>query len=152
MTAHKHLDELASELFHVFSRTEYSLKAAGFNNGDGAAEANWRDFALDVENLIANPNTQQLKEAIDFIFSAPPKKQVIRNGLIEWEETEPTTNSQADKLLIYVRRVRNNLFHGGKFNGHWFEPERSEALLRSSLVILSSCVESVHDVRSAYHG
>lgn len=151
MNEHKSLDKLASELFHVFSRTEYSLKATGFNNGDGAAEANWRKYALAVENLIAIPNSPQLKEAIDFILNAPPKKQVIRNGLIEWEETEPTTNSQADKLLIYVRRVRNNLFHGGKFNGHWFAPERSEALLQSSLVILLSCMESIHDVRSAYH-
>jgi len=152
MINEKDLDELASELFHVFSRTEYSLKAASFNNGDGAAEANWRKFALAVENLISNPNSQQLKDAIDFILNKPPKKQVIRNGVIEWEKSEPTTDSQADKLLIYVRRVRNNLFHGGKFNGHWFAPERSEALIRSSLVILTSCVEFESNVRSAYHG
>ncbi|MEW8437305.1 MAG: hypothetical protein AB2689_04025 [Candidatus Thiodiazotropha taylori] len=152
MTRHKHLDDLANELFHVFSRTEYSLKAAGFNNGDGAAEANWRKFALVVEGFVAAPTSQQLKEAIDFVLSEPPKKQVIRHGVIEWEVSEPTTDSQADKLLIYVRRVRNNLFHGGKFNGHWFAPERSEALLKNSLIILSSLVESVADVREAYHG
>lgn len=152
MTQHKHLDELASELFHVFSRTEYSLKASGYNNGDGAAKANWRKFALEVEELIACPSSGSLKEAIDFILNAPPRKQVIREGVIEWDVSEPTTDSQADKLLIYVRRVRNNLFHGGKFNGHWFAPERSEPLLKHSLVILSSCVESIPDVKSAYHG
>ena len=42
---------LAKELFHVFSRMEYSLKATGYNNGDGAAQANWRKFALDIEKL-----------------------------------------------------------------------------------------------------
>lgn len=117
-----------------------------------SAEANWRKFALEVDGLIANPTTKDLREAIDFFFNAPPKKQVIVGGVIQWEISEPTTNSQADKLLIYVRRVRNNLFHGGKFNGHWFEPERSEPLLRHSLTILTACVESVPAVREAYHG
>lgn len=152
MTHHPHLDQLAGKLFHVFSRTEYALKATGYNNGDGAAEANWRTFALAVEGLIANPASHELEEAINFFFNAPPKRQVIVGGVIQWEVSEPTTNSQADKLLIYVRRVRNNLFHGGKFNGHWFEPERSAPLLRHSLTILTACVESMPAVRQAYHG
>jgi hypothetical protein len=152
MKPHTHLDQLAIKLFQVFSRTEYALKAARYNNGDGTAVADWRTFALAVEGLIANPTTQELREAIDFFFNAPPKKQVIVGGVIQWEVSEPTTNSQADKLLIYVRRVRNNLFHGGKFNGHWFAPERSEPLLRHSLAILTACVESIPAVRDAYHG
>jgi hypothetical protein len=152
MAQHKHLDDLAAEMFHVFSRTEYALKAAGYNNGDGPAKANWRRFALTVEGLIANPASLQLKEAIDFIFNAPPKKQMIVDGNIQWAVIEPNTNSRADKLLQYVCRVRNNLFHGGKFKGHSFEPERSEPLLRHSLVILSACVEAVPEVREAYDG
>ncbi|WP_299429523.1 hypothetical protein [uncultured Meiothermus sp.] len=152
MTSHSHLDQLAGKLFQVYSRTEYALKAAGYNHGDGAAEANWRKFAHAVEGLIANPTTQELREAIDFFFNAPPKKQVIVGGIIQWEVSEPETNSRADRLLIYVRRVRNNLFHGGKFNGRWFDPERSEPLLRHSLTILSACVESIPVVREAYHG
>lgn len=152
MTQYPHLDQLAGKLFHVFSRAEYALKAAGYNKGDGAAEANWRTFALAVEDLIANPTTQELQEAIDFFFNAPPKKQVIVSGVIQWEVSDPETNSQADKLLIFVRRVRNNLFHGGKFNGHWFAPERSEPLLRHSLTILTACIDTVPAVNEAYHG
>jgi hypothetical protein len=146
-----HLNQLAGQLFQVFSRTEYALKASGFNNGDGDAQANWRRFALAVEGLIANPPSIELREAVDFIFGAPPKKQVIVAGLMQWVVSEPQTDSRADKLLIYVRRVRNNLFHGGKFNGHWFAPERSEPLLRHSLTILLACVESVPAVRQAYY-
>lgn len=146
------LDQLAEKLFRVFARTEYALKASGFNNGDGLAEANWRKFALAVEELIKNPISQELNEAIKFFFKAPPKKQVIICGVIQWEVSVPQTNSKADELLVYVRRVRNNLFHGGKFNGHWFDPERSEPLLRHSLTILHSCVEFVPSVREAYRG
>ena len=152
MAPYTHLDDLAGKLFHVFSRTEYALKASGFNNGDGEAKADWRGFALAVEAVVANPISPALQEAIDFFFNAPPKKQVIADGVIHWQVSEPQTDSRADKLLIYVRRVRNNLFHGGKFNGHWFEPERSEPLLRHSLTILTVCVESVPSVREAYHG
>lgn len=152
MRPHESLDRLAAKLFHVFSRTEYALKAAGYNNGDGNAEANWNKFALAVEGVVANPTSPELKEAIDFIFNAPPKKQIIADGIIEWASVEPNTNSRADKLLQYVRRIRNNLFHGGKFNGHWFAPERSEPLLRHSLVILNACVEATREVREAYHG
>lgn len=150
--AHKQLDQLASTFFRTFARAEYALKASGFNNGEGAAEANWRKFALEVEELIAHPQDQSLEAAIGFYFDAPPKKQVIREGVITWEVSPPKTNSRADALLVYVRRVRNNLFHGGKFNGRWFEPERSEPLLRHGLVILSACMESVGAVREAYHG
>ncbi|MDP1681140.1 MAG: hypothetical protein Q8L39_05130 [Burkholderiales bacterium] len=152
MTQNKHLDDLACQFFQAFSRTEYALKAAGYNNGDGKAEVNWTKFALVVENVIATPSSPELAEAINFIFNAPPKKQVIVAGNIQWVAAEPTANSRADTLFTYVRRVRNNLFHGGKFNGHWFEPERSEPLLRHSLAILSSCVESVPAVKQAYRG
>lgn len=152
MTDYQNLDTLAVELFRVFSRTEYALKASGFHKGDGAAEANWDNFALAVEDLVAAPASPALQEAINFILNAPPKKQVIVGGVIQWRVSEPQNNSQAGKLLMYVRRVRNNLFHGGKFNGHWFEPERSEVLLLSSLTILKACVEAVDSVREAYFG
>lgn len=152
MTSHQNLDHLAAKLFHVFSRTEYALKASGFNNGDGPAKANWQQFAFAIEDSVANPQTAELRDAIDFIFNAPPKMQMIVGGVIDWTDVEPNTNSSADKLLQYVRRVRNNLFHGGKFNGHWFAPERSEPLLRHSLVILTAVVEAVPQVRDAYHG
>ena len=152
MSHQPNLDALASVFFHAFSRAEYALKASGFNNGDGPAEANWKSFASSVEVLIANAALPELKEAIDFFLNSPPKKQVIINGVIQWDVSEPQTNSKADKLLIYVRRVRNNLFHGGKFNGRWFEPERSELLLRHGLTILRACVESTPSVKEAYHG
>jgi len=152
VTHHPHLDDLAGELFRVFSRTEYALKASGFNDGDGEAKANWKKFAFAVEAVITNPPSPAVQEAIDFFRNTPPKKQVIVGGVIQWELSEPQTNSGADKLLIYVRRVRNNLFHGGKFNGHWFDPERSEPLLRHSLTILTACVESIPSVRNAYFG
>ena len=124
----------------VFARTEYALKASGFNSGDGPAEANWTEFARSVETLVANPSTPEMKEAIEFILSAPPKKHFIAGGMIDWRDIQP------------VRRIRNNLFHGGKFNGHWFALERSERLMKAGLVVLRQSIEAQPQVSEAFHG
>lgn len=99
-----------------------------------------------------NPSAPDLKEAIDFILNEPPKKQFIAGGVMEWRDVVPSTNSKSDTLFQYIRRIRNNLFHGGKFNGHWFAPERSERLMCAGLVVLKAAVEQEQDVRDAFHG
>lgn len=55
-------------------------------------------------------------------------------------------------VLLLICRVRNNLFHGGKFNGRWFEPQRSEELMRYALIILRACGQSHDKVSNAYAG
>ncbi|RWJ32112.1 MAG: hypothetical protein E5X40_05115 [Mesorhizobium sp.] len=101
--------------------------------------------------LFNSPGEPDLKAAVDFILDHPPKKQIIANGVLTWSNSAPDTDLLSDRVLIYVRRVRNNLFHGGKFNGHWFEPERSELLLRHSLVILRACIDASNDLGAAFH-
>ncbi|TIO48901.1 MAG: hypothetical protein E5X80_26110 [Mesorhizobium sp.] len=101
--------------------------------------------------LFNSPGDPDLKAAVDFILERPPRKQIIANGVLTWSDSVPDTDLLSDRLLIYVRRVRNNLFHGGKFNGHWFEPERSELLLRHSLVILRACINASNDLGEAFH-
>lgn len=147
---HRDLDALAVKMFQTFSRFEYALKAAGLHTA--RAEPDWRRFAGTVVELFDQPNSEQLAEAIEFLIQHPPKKQVILNGRLDWSDIPPTANSHADRVLQYVRRVRNNLFHGGKFNGHWFAPDRSEPLLRHSLTVLDACLEASENVRRAYFG
>jgi len=62
----------------------------------------------------------------------------------------PHSISHTDLVLAYVRRVRNNLFHGGKFNGHWFEPQRSGELLTHSLCILRGAIDLHAEVSEPY--
>lgn len=150
MNNHLGIDQLAQEFFKEFSRSEYSLKAAGFNHGDGNAEANWSMFSKEVKGLVQDRKSEQLSYAINFILNYPPKKQIIRDGRIQWSEAAQNNKLKAENLLVYVRRVRNNLFHGGKFNGHWFEPERSKKLIVSCLVILKAFVNYVEKTREAY--
>lgn len=144
------LDHLASDMFRTFARFEYALKAAGFHNGDGNAEPDWRRFAESVALLFDNPADANLQEAVRYILDHPPKKQIVRNGALDWSNAAPNTDLLSDRVLVYVRRVRNNLFHGGKFNGRWFEPQRSELLLRHCLTILHACLDASRDVGEAF--
>lgn len=142
---------MATELFTTFARFEYALKAAGFHCGDGDAKADWTAFAKSIDGLFDDSAGGELRAALDYVLTHPPKKQVVQLGMLAWQVVEPGTNLLTDRVLTYVRRVRNNLFHGGKFNGHWFEPQRSEELLRSSLVILAACLDASEPVREAYY-
>jgi hypothetical protein len=144
------LDRLAADMFRTFARFEYALKAAGFHNGDGPAEPDWRAFTESVSNLFDGPAGGAFTEAVGYILMHPPRKQVIRAGRLAWSDAAPSTNIQSDLVLQYVRRVRNNLFHGGKFNGRWFEPERSAQLLTHCLTILTACLEASPAVGEAY--
>ena len=145
------LHDLASKFFREFSRLEYSLKACGYNNGDGPAEANWSRFARAIEQAVAN-STDEVKQDIDFLLSEPPKKQFINAGVMEWRSAPANTGSRSDDLFVYIRRVRNNLFHGGKFNGNWFAPERSEMLMSASLTVMRWAVTQDQRVFEAYNG
>ena len=138
-------------MFRIFARFEYALKAAGLHNGDGAAEPNWRAFAESVAGIFESPSDANFKAAVGYVLHHPPKKQIIKDGSLAWSEVAPNTDLRSDLVLQYVRRVRNNLFHGGKFNGRWFEPERSEQLLSHSMTILKACLDASQDLCQAYY-
>jgi hypothetical protein len=144
------INELAYEFFREFARCEYCLKAVGLRENTRDARANWGAFANDIRQTLEAPNSEALKLAVDYYLGNPPKKQVVHHDRLEWEPTLPDHAHQAELVLRLVCRVRNNLFHGGKFNGHWFEPERSEELLSHGLVILRECVAIHPRVREAY--
>ena len=144
------LDALSFEFFKLFSRFEYSLKAASFHTGEGNANPNWTTFAQDIHVNFQALQDEALDGAKQYILANPPKKQVIEQGNIKWSDSAPTQVNDTDLLLLYVRRVRNNLFHGGKFNGNWFAPQRSEELLNSSIIVLKQALEMNASVKQAF--
>lgn len=146
------LDELGLRMFQTFARMEYALKAAGYHGSDGPAKADWDRFGRDCDQYFQETACTESRAAINYIMEQPPKRQDIVNGLLHWREVDAHKQTLGEALLVYVRRVRNNLFHGGKFNGHWFAPERSETLLRHSLVVLEACRNANPAVREAYEG
>jgi hypothetical protein len=144
------LDSLAFEFFREFARWEYCLKAVGLRESTRSAKAKWTALDAEVEKIFDTPPSEELKMATEYFVNHPPKKQIIDKGLLEWDETLPDHKSKAELVLLLVCRVRNNLFHGGKFNGHWFQPQRSKDLLVHALVVLRACVQNHPKVREAY--
>ena len=141
------LEQFAIQLFQKFARIEYALKAAGFHRGDGPAWPNWKEFASSVSGVLENDPA--IAVAIKYMSEKPPKQQIIQNQHLKWEDAAPKENITWE-ILSCVQRVRNNLFHGGKFNGRWFEPERSKELLSHSLSILDACLRASPDLKEAF--
>lgn len=150
--------ELLCEYFLTFSRFEYSLKAIGLfkrpkskginrfkeNGCLPDAEPDWDSFAASLQDVFQTDRTEALKQACYCILDSPPFKQVIINNddSLAWETpVRAASDSEIAFLLTMVRRIRNNLFHGGKYNIEVHEDtERTAMFLISSLVILEECL------------
>jgi len=130
--------QLAKEFFVIFSRFEYALKQAGFVRGNNHVQPDWNRFAEQYGEVFRNraQNNQLVREAMSYFCQAPPRKQVLRDGQLKWEDTQEDRQIQKGGqeptllwLTIMVRRVRNNLFHGSK--KMFGTRERDIALLKS---------------------
>lgn len=146
--------ELASEVFIEFARFEYCLKMSGFLRSlDGNAEPDWDTFSNcdEIKKLfkeIKNGSATACNK-MHYILTEPPKKQIVKGGILEWEQAPEISNSQ--EYFAAVRRVRNNLFHGGKFNGVFFEPERSANLLEAVMCSLRTARKRHPGIMKAYN-
>lgn len=137
-TTESDLDELAFRFFKLFARYEYALKAMGFARAGskGQAEPDWDAFANEIGQVALDFGEPNAK-ARAYLFEHPPKRQVLVEKRIEWAEVSNEDRS-AQALFGHMRRVRNNLYHGGKFNGNWLEPHRSQELLTHVLALLEA--------------
>ena len=146
--------DLVLEFFLVLSRMEFALKVTGFAIGSETdVKPNWDGFAQELREDFNKEATPELLEASNYYLNLPPQKQVLQNGGLSWSSAMPNNSAEIEKLLILVRRVRNNLFHGGKYNhqGHE-ETARNESLLRHGITILRASMVLVPNVDAAYSG
>ena len=134
--------ELTLEFLATFSRFEFALKKAGYATGDNSkVSPDWDSFANDVALLDANVLAPVLN-ACQYLQQHPPKKQVLDNGALRWVARQGTTGSAIGDVLLSVRTVRNNVFHGGKFpDGMVTDPLRDEQLIRDCLAVLKGLLE-----------
>lgn len=134
---------LLFEFFLTFARFEFALKSSGFVTGDDReAKPDWDRFgkSLDLEEVRRDP---KFVAAHDYLSLHPPARQVLAAGGLAWDATVPFGKlDRMDQVLALVRRIRNNLFHGGKFNDQVHTgPGRNRLLLHHSIAILCRCLE-----------
>jgi hypothetical protein len=130
---------LINKFFIIFSRFECALKASNFTNVDnGKVSANWDTFVNSIRLSFNSERTIQLKESVDYLINNPPRIQIIDNAQLTWRDRIfQMGDSEINKLNLSIRDIRNNLFHGGKFNGNYQEDvSRNYILLKNSIIIL----------------
>jgi hypothetical protein len=134
--------KLAWQFFVFFSRFEYALKKDPryLMAGAGDAKPNWDLFASNNNERFDLAASTRLAEAVDYFRARPPRKQTRDSGQLGW--SKPLMHKAPEPVLVWlllcVRTVRNNLFHGGKFPRLAVsDPSRDRTLIEHSLVILS---------------
>lgn len=145
---------LINEFFVTFSRFECALKASGFAQGDAEkVNPNWDTFTASIrESFDIEARTESVNNAIDYLSNNPPRVQNYANGQLGWrarvfQPNEPLVN----KLSLSIRDIRNNLFHGGKFNGNYQEDvSRNFILLNHSIEILNHWLKLSQPVKQKF--
>jgi len=131
------LDQLAFKFFKIFAQYESTLKEMGyFRSNNGRIIVNWDRFANEIIGSDFQNSNGEIKMDIEYILEYPPMKQTVNShGEIIWKEIS-NEEKNVQILFSHISRIRNNLFHGAKFNGTWFDPERSYKLLTKGFSIL----------------
>jgi hypothetical protein len=163
--------DLALRFFIAFSRFEFALKASGhvrYSEDQDSVSPDWNgwmqshntryDSLIEEARAVVAQGTPvlfsphspflslppdrlaALDAAVDYMTAHPPKVQTIRHGMLDWRQNR-FNGSRMGNLVKCVKTVRNNLFHGGKYNSNnalLDNPTRNRALLTHSLAILNS--------------
>jgi hypothetical protein len=150
--------ELFFQFSLAFSRLEYSAKDQGFvteqaNRVGQDLKVDWNSLANRIapEFEIVLANDAAVRAAATYIEEHPPKKQMQVAGIAQFIDARPQFPSQTQNLMVYLRRIRNNLFHGGK--GFMSEQlDRDERLLESGLRLIGAIVECDPRIRRSFYG
>ena len=147
----KDMRSLVFHFFVVFSRFEYALKRSHFVTKK--ADPAWDLFAKKHRNEFTSNRSPALTEACEYFENNPPRKQNCKNGILGFD---PQKFRNGDPklywLLVKVRCVRNNLFHGGKFplkSGK--DPARDFNLIKHALTILDEALLLDKNVKNHFH-
>lgn len=142
----------ADRLFKIMMRLEFALKEIGFcrsaNNQNAEVQVEWDRFAN--ERLGASFfDAIKVSDGAGVLIESPPKRQVVSGtGDLSWEPTGAVSNVQ--DLMGALRRVRNNLFHGGKSGDP--DRDRNDALVANALCVVDAILKQDADLRMIFEG
>ena len=148
--------DLLLKFFLTFSRFEYALKSAGFLTGNPKqARADWDRFAGSIRTCFDLNKNHDLRNACDPFIVNPPWKQVVIGSQLHWNASVAVSNISdiegIEHILLMIRRVRNNLFHGAQYNSDVIEGvERKGKLIESAIAVLEECLVLSPDVKKHY--
>lgn len=145
------------KLFLIFSRFEYALKRSGYVRGElRYAAPDWEAFgkckSVKTRFESLKEKCGGLEKAIQYLKSKPPRIQIQRKMKLDWTE-KALKKGDMEGCIDAVKRVRNNLFHGGKYpypSGPVEDPTRNPKLIRHSITVLKYLLHSSPEVKRLY--
>ena len=149
LSAANKLPPRADELFRIFSRFEFALKMAGLAKMRGTMiVVKWDEFA--ECDAVGEPFIDKLRRegVCPLLFDKPPQTEIITDNRYDFEDVDPPTT--AKELFGAVRRVRNNLFHGGKYFDDDYN--RNEQLVAEAIAVLLLAVVRRNDILNFFEG
>lgn len=103
---------------------------------------------VELKNFVTNHASdffnKNCEESVSFLLANPPKIQIISNNAIIFE-AKPLSGSQEAQIIDCIRRVRNNVFHGGKATKE--SDDRNRELLVHSTKILKRIIDSILELK-----
>jgi hypothetical protein len=142
------VSEAATTFFALFSRFEYALKKCGFMSNEKNAKPDWHKLTR-KGNVAALFETLHADAGVQILFADPPGKQILRDGVLSFETKDSIVKpTDMAGLCDAVKRVRNNLFHGGKDQAGW--QRRDEDLCLASTIVLKTVLLADQRLRTAF--
>jgi hypothetical protein len=130
------------------------LKNGGFAEGDEKkVAANWDIFANAIDAAFRAITDKDFKAAVHFLLNEPARKQNYENDLLGFTPLVLDPHqTEAQRTLLVVRTVRNNLEHGGKIQPEGEKQKgRNERLVASSLLVLQHAAGLNDKVGTQFH-
>lgn len=133
--------DLVCHFFASFARFEYAMKATQYGRADrfGNAVADWNALKSELGKVIEPTLTGSAREAIDYLLAEPPQVQKFIDGQATFQAVPLSGDNLGAKAISAAKRVRNNLFHGGKHTPH-SSPDRDTKLIEAALAVLEACI------------
>lgn len=147
------IDEVIDDgvhLFKVMMRFEFALKDTGYAAPirQQAAEVQWDRYANEKLGATFWEKIEGAKSAEALIQTTPKRQIVNQDGNLDWKEAGAVSSVQ--ELIGVVKRVRNNLFHGGKSGDP--DVERNAVLYTASLYVIDQILKEDEIVRTSFTG
>jgi hypothetical protein len=149
---HSRADSLPTrgdELMRIIARFEYALKESDYGKAgyNGEAEVDWDKFANQSLKACFLEKVRSDRIA-PTILTKPASKQIIEGTSLAWKDTALPKNVQ--DLMGAVRRIRNNLVHGGKSGDR--DSDRNDELVSEAIEVLLEALRADAAVRDMFEG
>jgi hypothetical protein len=149
--------DLAFEFLEKFARFECGMKEAGYcipERKERRAGVDWKRFYEEKAGRLTERPSASLANAMAYLLAHPPEVQLYEedesgNGRAVFRPLALKDKGDGEQVLEAVRRVRNNLFHGGKHTYHSPE-ERNDELLRHAVVVLDAASQLEGQISNIY--